>query len=494
MKIGCLQFAAGQDGAGQNLARADSILLHANPEELDLLVLPELAFVGQVFDSLSGIYPHLESSGSGITSSWARAVALKYNCTVMVGYAEKADIYPKRASGPKCYNSTIAIDADGEIVAHYRKRYLQPSEETWASEGPGSFHKGWLPHLGQVAIGTSMDINPYKFQDRWDNFDFAFHVMKIQANLVVVTMAWPTHEDPRSFNRTPLEPDANTLMYWISRLEPIIRAENEKEVIVVFCNKSGSEGHACYAGTSAVLGISAGEVRVYNILGRGTHGLLVADTDSPPLGRLVRSSNASAEKDREAQAKVFLRFGVPGFIKPGHDALHPAEPTAEIKIHLDTKNTDLSHYSRAEIKRGKGRHNSSKRTAIASPHKVRPTLPSSNAEACRRADLSNISLGLSSLPAPSLSGQSFKSISSTSPISSISQGRKVSLLAQSSSANHQNIPTSLVLNNDMLQCPRPIILWGHHICTVIDTPTTNSSIASLNTRELAAFCGSEVGS
>jgi hypothetical protein len=72
----------------------------------------------------------------------------------------------------------------------------------------------------------------------------------------------------------------------VSRLEPLIRAESNQEVIVVFANRCGIEGEATYAGTSAVVGIQSGEIWVYGIMGRGETGLLVVDTESEPYARL----------------------------------------------------------------------------------------------------------------------------------------------------------------------------------------------------------------
>lgn len=46
MRIGCLQFAPQLGDLDNNLNRADKILNKVNPEDLDLLVLPELAFTG----------------------------------------------------------------------------------------------------------------------------------------------------------------------------------------------------------------------------------------------------------------------------------------------------------------------------------------------------------------------------------------------------------------------------------------------------------------
>jgi protein N-terminal amidase len=112
-------------------------------------------------------------------------------------------------------------------------------------------------------------------------------------------MAWLTREDARSYSRCPKEPDMETLSYWLARMEPLIRAETEGEIICVFANRSGTEDEAVYAGTSAVLGIHSGEVKVYGILGRGEKELLVVDTSKRPQAKLVSepSSTASDHKN-----------------------------------------------------------------------------------------------------------------------------------------------------------------------------------------------------
>lgn len=56
--------------------------------------------------------------------------------------------------------------------------------------------------------------SPYKFEAPWHAFEFAFHILSVEANLVIVTMAWVTREDGRHFSRMPEEPDMETLTYW----------------------------------------------------------------------------------------------------------------------------------------------------------------------------------------------------------------------------------------------------------------------------------------
>lgn len=56
MRIGCLQFAPQVGDVDNNLNRADAVLSKANPEDLDILVLPEMAFSGMVVLSVLALY------------------------------------------------------------------------------------------------------------------------------------------------------------------------------------------------------------------------------------------------------------------------------------------------------------------------------------------------------------------------------------------------------------------------------------------------------
>jgi hypothetical protein len=112
-------------------------------------------------------------------------------------------------------------------------------------------------------------------------------VLHKEANLVIFSTAWSTHEAAKPYSRYPHDPDTDLLCHWITRMEPVIRAEMVGEIIFVFANRTGTEDGVVYAGTSAVFGIQAGEVKVYGILGRSDRKLLVVDTNKPPLAKLV---------------------------------------------------------------------------------------------------------------------------------------------------------------------------------------------------------------
>jgi predicted amidohydrolase len=93
----------------------------------------------------------------GITLAWARHIALKHECVVVVGYLEKVDTTKKGFL--KCYNSTITINVDGDMITNYRKLFLDDLDKRWALEGPNEFFVSEIPTLGNVAIGIGKQLS-----------------------------------------------------------------------------------------------------------------------------------------------------------------------------------------------------------------------------------------------------------------------------------------------------------------------------------------------
>src|SRR5213079_262060 len=103
------------------------------------------------------------------------------------------------------------------------------------------------------------------------------------ATLILLPMAWLTCEPPSTLRTDPELPDTATIQYWQSRFQPLLEDKgDDREVLVVVCNRSGGEGEAYYAGTSSVIGWQGGVVRHYGVLGRGVEDLLVVDTQVQP--------------------------------------------------------------------------------------------------------------------------------------------------------------------------------------------------------------------
>ena len=287
MRIAILQFSPTLGAPHANLARASALLAAAASTltNIDLLVLPELAFSGYNFPSLDAITPFLEPRAHGPSADWARRVAAWLGAVVVVGYPEKgageAEAAPEPAGAGRNYNALIALGPRGQTVAHYRKTQLYPTDATWATGSAAGWRTAELPlaraddaaaaPATRTTLAICMDLNP---AGAGGGVDLATHVRDSGAALLLLSMAWLS---PLPAGALPAAvPDTATLGYWVSRLEPL-RAGAE-EVVVVVANRCGEEaGGARYAGSSCVLGVG-GEVRCWGCMGSGEEGVLVVDT------------------------------------------------------------------------------------------------------------------------------------------------------------------------------------------------------------------------
>src|SRR5690349_19528964 len=95
-----------------NFSRAESLLMREERsgtlDNIDLLVLPELAFTGYNHPSLSAIAPYLEPTADGPSTRWAIRTAKRLKCTVAVGYPEAAT--PKSPNDEGAGNWNTAYD------------------------------------------------------------------------------------------------------------------------------------------------------------------------------------------------------------------------------------------------------------------------------------------------------------------------------------------------------------------------------------------------
>lgn len=284
MKVIHVQFAAIQGDIAGSISKVEGLLHDVQPEDVDFLLLPELAFAGYNFPSLNAIQPYLELSESGPSSAWARTTAQRLRSIVSVGYAEKVHASSTSACTTN-YNSNITYCPDGRVIAHYRKRFLYMTDESWCAEGGEGFYAGKFPApVNQsIALGICMDINPYRFTAPWTDMEFAHHALEVGAQMVVVSMAWNSltlsHEEVLQ-NPSNMEPDLETLDYWIQRFKPLVEANNS--VLLVMGNRCGTEEQVVYAGTSMIARVGGGSVEIWDVAGRGEERLLVVDTETKP--------------------------------------------------------------------------------------------------------------------------------------------------------------------------------------------------------------------
>ncbi|KAL9000038.1 MAG: hypothetical protein Q9169_001283 [Polycauliona sp. 2 TL-2023] len=339
MKIATLQFSPQLGNVNENISRADSILSSSSNrvQDLDLLVLPELAFTGYNHPSLQSITPYLEPTSAGPSTEWAIRTARRLECLVTVGYPElfsPASPPPSRLKptmidlGPEpeayytltAYNSTVTVNPLGEVVAHYRKTHLYYTDEVWAQEPPEGFTTTDLKFPPKVETGAladqgvarkdvvthrttqaiCMDLNHHHFMPRPPPSALCQHVLATDTTLLVLSTAWLTHLPLADLMSQPKDVDWDTLSYWLNAIQPLM--DGNKEVICVFANRCGEEpGRVVpnvlaeanqdggndeetgvrYAGSSWIgkVGVGSGKVVVGGMLGRAEEGVLVVETE-----------------------------------------------------------------------------------------------------------------------------------------------------------------------------------------------------------------------
>lgn len=269
MRLALLQTSPSLAALQQNIARATSLLNHVPREPtLDLIILPELAFTGYNFQSPEEIQPFIETRESSPSREWAKRIAKEFGSSVLVGL-------PSLDNDIR-YNTASLVDSTGEVLHEYYKHHMFSTDYLWGCQPGPNFSHTSLTIDGRsvrTTVGICMDLNPWEYKAPRTAYEFANYILANEIELILLPMAWllPDDQDPSS-----LAVSESTLMYWIKRLDPIVW--DTKIRIVVFCNRTGEEEGAVYAGTSAVCRVGNGEIHLLKVMGR-EEGVLVLDVE-----------------------------------------------------------------------------------------------------------------------------------------------------------------------------------------------------------------------
>ena len=230
----------------------------AESRSVDLMILPELAFSGYNFQTKDDIAPYVETRTNSPSTQWAKEVAQRYGCKVLVGLPMQHEL--------ERWNAAILVDSTGEVIHEYQKYHMFETDYRWGcSPGPG-FSSTTLDVEGKpvkMSVGICMDLNPWEFKAPFSAYEYANYILQEDISLILLPMAWllPSTMDPES-----TEPSQPTAQYWLQRLHPLI--DDFKTRTVVVCNRTGRENEAVYAGTSCVFRIGQGKATLLGYLGR----------------------------------------------------------------------------------------------------------------------------------------------------------------------------------------------------------------------------------
>ncbi|KAF9046113.1 carbon-nitrogen hydrolase [Panaeolus papilionaceus] len=316
LRIGVVQFAPRIGHVQSNIAKARELCKKIQRGSLDVLCFPEMAFTGYVFENTSAISPHLEYPKTGPTSQFCAELARSLGCYVTAGYPEKLseeeireleleaaskpvdDTKQANASNGQApreqigANSAVFYNPQGELLHNYRKTNLFVTDLSWAKAGTGFKTFSLPPPIGTVTLGICNDLNPQT--SLWSvlsgPFELSAHALEQKTNVFILLNAWLDSKKDED-----VEHDWSTLNYWASRMRPLwsngveledmeednpqepLNPEDDPEMIVVVCNRTGEENGKLFSGSSAIFSMrkSVGRPKLLDMMERDEEGVKI---------------------------------------------------------------------------------------------------------------------------------------------------------------------------------------------------------------------------
>jgi len=174
-RIACCQIAPTIGDLAANAELIMSQICEAVAAKADVIVLPELATSGYMFDDAEEARAVALTPASQMFSNWAAAMG---NSIVVGGFCEQGD-------DGRLYNSAVMVDADG-VIAHYRKTHLWDREKLIFTPGDA------LPRVvkskhGAIAVMVCYDLEFGELTRR---------VALDGAELITAPVNWPLFPRP----------------------------------------------------------------------------------------------------------------------------------------------------------------------------------------------------------------------------------------------------------------------------------------------------------
>lgn len=109
----------------QNLERIKkSLERYTSKDGFDIVMFPEMAFIGYNFRDPEHIMEETEELGNGESYAFCVELARKLRSYVIFGYAEKK----KQGKEVVLYNSACLINREGDLVTNAHKSHLYESD------------------------------------------------------------------------------------------------------------------------------------------------------------------------------------------------------------------------------------------------------------------------------------------------------------------------------------------------------------------------------
>lgn len=149
LRVATVQLEPRKGEKQENFRKARELMRAYAQTPLDLIVLPELAFIGYCFDARKSIEPLLDPPDGGETREFCASLGASYGAMVISGHARR------REDGEPA-NSLIAVSPEGRIMAHYDKAHLYYCDEKWGAVEGSGFATVLLPQNVKACLAICM--------------------------------------------------------------------------------------------------------------------------------------------------------------------------------------------------------------------------------------------------------------------------------------------------------------------------------------------------
>ena len=236
LTLAVMQMQAEHGRTNESIAKATRLLEEGPEGDIDLLVLPELAFSGYIWDNPEHALTVAEGL-DGPTYQWASAVAKQRNAHVLVGFVE-LDRETRRL-----HNSAMLVEPSGSVLHVARKTALTNTDAQWASPGSGtkSMPVVDLDGVGRIGIGICKDLSavPQNALPGEHVLDDSFRAAAV--DMIVVLAAWDST-------------DSSDVVHgkWMARVGKHLGTQT----LLLVADQSGFEMGTPYAGSSTIMDLS----------------------------------------------------------------------------------------------------------------------------------------------------------------------------------------------------------------------------------------------
>jgi protein N-terminal amidase len=262
LTLAVMQMQAEHGRVNESMLKATRLLDEAPLGDIDLLVLPELAFTGYIWDTPNEAALVAETT-DGPTYQWAAATARQRSAYVLLGFVEDG--------GEVLHNSAMLVGPNGELFTVARKTALTNTDSQWAASGSGSKSMPIvdLPGVGRIGIGICKDISavPQNAVPGQHVMDDSFSAAAV--DIIAVLAAWDST-------------DTSDVVHskWMARVGKHIGTQT----LLMVADQSGYEMGTPYAGSSTIMDLS--EPAVLAGLNTEAEGVVIHKVINYPLKAL----------------------------------------------------------------------------------------------------------------------------------------------------------------------------------------------------------------